>query len=246
VPEVLSGEQPGLTVGEIQQQMADMFGHPSNSARYRNMVGRWINLIALDIQLKDPHNRRFTVHQAPITLISGTAEYDVRRSTDDGGWGWDNCYEILTLVLPDLSPVPLEPIWLDQWRQRAIRVDTTGPSVSAVMLDQFRVRIDPTPDQAYTGHGDYRQNVPRITDSGAYIDWPRAWDVALLEGVTWKALMQDEPGNVAAWRTQKHVYEEAREAIRRHDLTGGQVPVQAVVLRTRRSRRMFHDNSIPR
>lgn len=206
MPEVLTGTQPGITVGDIQRQMADLLGYRPDQSRFANASLDWINNTLLHIQLHDPLMRRTVVQGASFSLVANVAEYDVRADVGNGGFGWSNCKEVHRVRFSMDSSVGIEPVTLAQHRRREFMNAATGPTVSVVLLDQFRLLFVPTPDQAYDGFGDYSQDIPKITDAAAKVDWPRQWDVVLLEGVKWRGYQWHSPSD-STWKACLQVYE---------------------------------------
>ena len=242
--QVLDGTQAALTLASIQMRMANLLGQNPNSNRFKNLVLEWCNDTIQEIQLSDPELRRTVVHEAPFNVTSGNNEYDVRDTVENGGFNWPNCFEVLSIVIPDISTRPLEPMTLNQWRNRSYILSDTGPPYGWVMLDQFRIKLVPTPSGDYEGVGDYKQNIPTFSDAGAYIDWPRPWDSVLLKGVKARGKewhFDDQPGAyLPAWR----IYQDAIDDMSLHDRQTNRVPRRAIVTRHQRSRRhVASDNS---
>ncbi|HUV10656.1 MAG TPA: hypothetical protein VMX12_06730 [Acidimicrobiia bacterium] len=194
---VLSGAQAGLTVEEIQQIVADNWGFHTSNTRQMNMVRRMVNRALRQIANHNPKLRIFLVHDADVTLVAGVTQYDVRALVANGGWGWDNCQEVLEIVIPELDDRPLEKLTREQFRERSNSTDYTGTPEAWFPIDQTRVRIFPTPASAYTGKGDYNVDIPSITTG--QLAWPRMWDEAIVAGVEWlvsKNRMRDQPAAV--------------------------------------------------
>jgi hypothetical protein len=250
---VMSGTQGGQTVGTIILHMADLLGMSSSNNRLKNMVKRWINSIIQEIQIADPKMRRTMVTDADFNLIADTENYDVRDTEENGGFGWTNCFEVLSLNIPSLTDRPLEPLSMQQYRNRSYALQNSGPSYSWVLMDQFRVKIVPTPDQAYAGVGDYYQDIPDVTAGGDLtekVDWPRAWDAVLLAGVEWKGMQWQHADDPRAWEGYRGIYAGADGkggligSLKMHERTTGRVPNKAIVTRAIRSRqRIPHDRS---
>lgn len=244
MPEVLVGSMPGLTVAKATVTMADLLGISTNNNRFKNAVKGWLNDTLQDIQLHDPKMRRTIVHDAPWTTIPGVAVYDVRATVENGGFGWDNCFEVVALVSPDVSTRPLEPLSLAQYRQRSYIMSDAGPSYGWVLLDQFRVRVVPIPDQAYSGTGDYYQDIPEITDPAAKVDWPRAWDAVLMQGLKYRGLEWLYTNQPGLWAKAYAIYQDRIAKLKLAERTTARRPGAAVSVRALRSRRRIpHDNS---
>jgi hypothetical protein len=247
MPEVLSGTQPGYLVDDIIRVMADLLGYNTGNTRFSNACKDWINDTLREMQLADPHNRRTIVHDAPAAVIADTHTYDVRDTEENGGFGWDNCFEVLALVIPEISTRPLEPLSIDQYRNRSFIQADSGPPYGWVMIDQFRVRFVPTPSEGYTGAGDYVQDIPKITSGQAKIDWPRAWDSILSDGVKYRGMEWQYTEQPGVWKTKELIYRERIKDWKMHDASPKQRPRKVVVTRALRSNRATpRDNSTDR
>jgi hypothetical protein len=238
----LSGQQSGLTVETIIQQMATSLGHSPDNGRFRSYVLRWINEILLDIQLCDPLMRRTTVHDAAFNLVGGTDTYDVRTAAP-AGFGWGNCYSILRFAIPSLGSRMFEPITLDQYRSRNFLAADQGPPGEVVILDGFRVRFVPTPDQAYAGKGDYVQDIPQLATPTDRVDWPKAWDVILQLGVRYLGYQAFDSANVGSWLGAQRMYEARRDELKATELAAPEMPGRCITVRSRRHPGILHDNS---
>lgn len=238
MPEVLSGSQPGLTPLLAYTEMGSLLGEDPEDSVFRTMVDCWIRAIVQDIQLRYPQLRRTTVHDADFTVVPGQAEYDVRASVADGGFGWDNCWQIWMLTIPEVASRPLEPLHLLQWRDRSYLPGDQGPSYGWVWLDQFRIRLIPAPDQAYVGKGDYFQDIPVPNgNSSQTIDWPRAWDACFREGLEYRAFKWQHQQQPSIWMPQYRIYQTALGRLWNMDQSNPVMPRQAIHTRTLRHRR---------
>lgn len=231
-----------MTVGEIVLKFQDEYGYPG-SARYENKVKRWVNETLRQMQLEEQHKRRFLVFDAPFALIADRAEYDVRDSAADGGFGWDNCAEVVRLQLPDVGSVPMETLTAMQFRDRGSNwFAQSGQPFTVVVLDQFRVLFAPTPTQAYTGVGDFYQDVPTITEGK--LSWPRMWDEVLVAGVASRAAQDRYKTSPAVWGAFEQRYQSMLSSLRLGEANQPTVPRRAVNTRAMRSRRVIvADNS---
>jgi hypothetical protein len=245
MPEVLEGSQTGLTVNNIIVLLAQDVGYNVGNTRFQGKVKNWINETLRDIQIQDPKMRRTVVHEATGNTIAGVAEYDVRKDPADGGFGWTNCREVLSLLVPLLSDLPLERIGLERFRSRGEALGSvTGPPHSFVIIDGFRIRMDPTPDGIWALTGDYIQNIPSITAGSAQIDWPREWDQVLMEGVRAHAYRVIHKENPAVWKVQWDIYQGFIQEIRHGDVATAERPRRVILTRGIRGRRYIpHDNS---
>ncbi len=238
---VLEGGQSGLTVDEIVQQVADEWGGPVASSRFSNRVKRRINRVLRDIHLYNPKLPIFTVVGADVTLQAGVSEYDVTLDVDNGGFGWTNCVEVLDLVFNSLDNRPLEKIDLERWRERSELLSEQGPPMSWFAVDKRRVYITPAPDQAYTGVGDYRSDMPEVTSG--QLAWPRSWDECLLSGVHYFTAMTRLRENPSGLRAYEQRYE-TQKALIEWDSKTTPKPQPAIAVRDLRSPRFIHrDNS---
>jgi hypothetical protein len=237
----LEGTQPGLTWGTIQAILTEEFGYSSNDTRFLNLALNQYNRALLDISKDFPSIRRFNVHDATVTISDGVSTYDVRNTTENGGWGWDGCVEILSIVIPDLQRIPLELMTIEQWRPRMDLNVEEGRPWGAVIIDNYNVRLVPTPQEDLTGTGDYRVESPRITDSGDRPDWPAGWDLVALMGAEAYLSKSHRPRVPVATMAE---YQMELSKIRRGEFGPRQRPDRAVVTRALRSRRFIpHDNS---
>ncbi len=237
MPEVLSGSMPGVTVADAMQIAADHCGYRIENDRFRTMVLSWIKAVIQRISAAHPMLRRTVVIDAPFTLVAGTSLYDVRKPVADGGFGWDNCYQVLTMRLPEVSSRSLEPMKIDQWYNRTALNSDQGPSYGWVLVDQFRIKMVPTPDQAYEGTGDYTQDLPVITSDGQTLDWVRAFDVSFREGILFEADRWQYREQPALWKGSEKRFEALVAEIGSIERTTNRRPSKAVVTRSLLSRR---------
>lgn len=238
---VIEDGQSGLTVDEIVQIVADDWGGPINNNRFVNAVKRRINRALRHIHNFNRSLRIFRVVGAEFTLVAGTDQYNVREVVENGGFGWDNCVEVLTLIVPDVDSRPLEKIDRHRMRERSEVGLGNQPPMSWFPIDGTRVGLFPAPDQGYVGIGDYLTDVPEVT-SGS-LNWPHSWDEALLAGVQYYtafAKMRNQPGSVI---TYKNAFDEQLALIEWQD-GDGDLPKRVVVTRDQRSNRhIYRDNS---
>lgn len=237
MPQVLDGDQPGLTVADILRQVADALGYQPTQSRFANACKDWIQSTLLDIQLADPKMRRTVAIDCELTLKAGVDTYDVALDVDDGGFGWTNCAEVLRLKL-DSYASPLEVVSMSQYRSRAGMIpDKAGPVQTVVLVDQRRVKIVPAPADDMTGVGDYVQSLPKLVDPGDKIEWPRAWDVVLLEGCLWRGYRWHSPTD-SAWRDSMRVYENLKATLTAGDKATAVRPSRVVVTRALKRTRL--------
>lgn len=239
MPEVLSGNHPRLTVADIKRAAADHVGVSIENARFSTAVGDWIRDTIREMQLRWPQLRRVCVFDAPFTLLEGESDYDVRDTEANGGFGWDNCYQVLRLKVPALSDLPLEALTPDQYRERGYLAEDSGPCSAWVEIDQYRIRVVPTPDQDYAGLGEYSQLIPIPEDGSQGVDWLHPWDVVLLEGVLFRAFRWNNPANPAEWVSQQRLWRERLDEMWKSEVSQV-MSQQATVTRNLRSRnRLF-------
>jgi hypothetical protein len=235
MPSVLSGSQDGMTVDEIILEIADSWGAPSGSDRFKNLVKRRINRVIRMIWNSDPKLRIYRVAGATAILQSGVGEYNVTLPIANGGFGWDNCAEVETLVFNIFDNRPLERLEMEQWRERSELLSHIGPPESWVSIDQYRIIVFPTPDDDYEGVGDYWRTIPSI--STGQLDWPRAWDEALVAGVDYlfaRVKLRDRPGAIKEVRDS---FYKLLEDIETYDKNTAVRPFRAQATRYLRSRR---------
>lgn len=239
--EILEGSSPGIPIGEMIAVMADDFGYRPENTRFRAFCIRNINRAYHDVWLDYPRIRRHVVCNADVTIVSGTAEYDVVETVDNGGWGWTNCVEILSIVLPNQQSHQLELIQLHQWRKRQDYLVSAGPPIAAILLDHRRVRIVPDPNYADVGKGDYLQAIPYISDANDRMSWPQSADQVVLLGAEYYCSRIYRPEITEALKKD---YMEGREKLRTGEIDGGPPVKYAIVARNYTRRRfMPHDNS---
>lgn len=243
MPEVLSGSMPGLSVAQIQQTVGSDLGYSLSNSRFKNAVIGWTREVLREMQLHDPLLRRLVVVDAPFSTIASQDNYDVRLEEAEGGFGWVNCQQILALTIPSLSARPLEPLHLEQYRNRSYDTTTDSVPYAWVALDQFRIKIVPKPDIVYSGFGDYIQDVPEITADAAFIDWIRTWDAVLMTGVRAHAYQWQYTQQPSVWIPQYRIYEDRLAELKMMERTTPRRPNRAVVTRALRSRRFPRDNS---
>jgi hypothetical protein len=240
---VLNGTQSGQSVNDIVQSICDDWGYNPDAPRTKNMILRRVNAAIREMNLYLPRIKIARVVQATANLIAGQAEYNVTFTEADGGFDWANCLEIQDLVFQPFDQRPLEKLTLHQWRQRSARNTDAGAPESWVEIDHTRIRIEPTPDQAYSGVGDYLRQFNSLDTIDARMGWPPAWDAALLAGTEYmvaKARMREDVGSVREFERR---FQERCEAIETIDKTSS-VPTVAVLLRNERRRAgLPHDNS---
>lgn len=233
--EILAGTSPGIPIGEMVAVLADDFGYRPDNTRFKAHCIRNINRAYHDIWLDYPRIRRQIVCDADVTIVSGVSMYDVAETVENGGWGWDRCVEILSIVLPAQQTPQLELIQLHQWRERQDYLVPAGPPMSAVLIDHRRVRIVPEPNyNDATGKGDYLQATPQITADGDRISWPPAADQVVLLGAEFYLSL--------SYRTdladrRERAYEKAREKLRTGEIDGGPMVKFAIVARNFMRRR---------
>jgi hypothetical protein len=233
----LTGGTPGLAVKALVQRLADGIGYQVANSRFRAAAITWIQDTLLEIQLADPKLRRTLVMDAPFTLVTTTDTYDVR--TD---FGWSNCYAVDTLKFPDIQDRVLEAVTPEQYRNRGILPAEQGPPIYFVKLDQFRIKIVPPADQAYSGIGDYQQDIPQIANDDDRVDWPRAWDIVLQEGCLFRGYRwrneQDQ-----TWVRQRAVFRDLLGSLKSGEAVLTRTPGKVVVTRARQRGIIPHDNS---
>lgn len=237
--QVLEGSQPGLSVGEIILRVCDSTGENPDSHRLRNRVKRSANSILLDIQLQDPGRRRTIVYDAEFTTIAGTAEYDVRRPVEDGGFGWDNCFRVIRLIPDSASGLEWECIDAPTHRNRGSIDSSPGFPGSWVALDDTRVKLVPAPDSVISGVGDYYQDIPQITEDDQKVDWPRAWDSVLMAGVMFEETRAQDGDNVQKWMANYGIYQERLAKLKTMERATPRRSRTMVNQRNLRNRRVF-------
>lgn len=243
MPEVLAGARNTVTLAELRTRMSNFLGFSPNDNRLKGMVLEWLNEVLMEIQLNDPQMRRLKVVDAESTVPSGATTIDVRDSEDDGGFGWDNCEEVALLLIPGLSSKPIEPLTQDQYRNRSYESGLTGGPYSVAFVDQFRIRFDKVPDQDYAIVGDYFQYLPKVTDQAGGVDFPSAWNAALVQGVKAKGtewLHQVQPG---AYQPHVNRFDAKLSELRENERVTPVRPTTAVSVRSLRGRRIPRDNS---
>jgi hypothetical protein len=235
MPSVLSGSQDGMTVDEIILEIADSWGAPSGSNRFKNLVKRRINRALRMIWNSDPKLRVYRVYGAPAVLQANVGEYNVTDLLVNGGFEWTDCAEVETLVFNVFDNRPLERLEMEQWRERSELLSHIGSPESWVSIDQHRIVIFPTPDEAYEGVGDYWRTIPSI--STGQLEWPRAWDEAVMAGVDYlfaRVKLRDRPGAINEFRT---AFYKLVEDIETWDKNTAVRPFRAQATRYLRSRR---------
>ncbi len=234
----LGGARPGMDVQRVLRRLSDNLGYRPNNPRFRAAAVTWIQDTLLEIQLADPKLQRVYVMDAPFTLTAGTADYDVRVAP----FGWSNCFAVGMLKISELQNRVLEYVNPEQYRYRGVLAADAGPPTYCVKLDQFRIRIVPTPDVAYPGFGDYQQDIPQIANDEDRVDWPRAWDIVLLEGAMYRGYKwrsEQDP----TWMRQYKVFEDKLNQMRTGENMLAREPGRVVMTRSRRGSVIPHDNS---
>lgn len=233
----LSGARPGMDVSGLIRRLSDALGYKTDNPRFRSAAITWIQDTLLELQLADPKLQRVYVMEATVTLTSGQADYDVR--TD---WGWTNCYAVGLVKIAELENRVLERVNPEEYRYRGVITAASGPPQYMVVLDQFRVRMVPTPSQSYTAYGDYQQEIPQIGQDNDRIDWPRAWDIVLLEGALYRGYKwRSEQDRV--WVTQRQVFRDLLNELKTGEKILARQPGKVVMTRSRRGTVVPHDNS---
>jgi hypothetical protein len=234
----LGGAPPGLPVRALLQRLSANLGYQVGNARFRAAAITWIQDTLLEIQLCDPKMRRVLVMEAAFTLEAGTEMYDVRQAP----FSWSNCYAVESLKIPDLDDRVLESVTPEQFRNRGILVADAGPPVYYVKVDQFRVRIVPTPSEDFAGTGDYQQDIPQIANDEDRVDWPRAWDIVLLEGAMYRGYKwrsEQDP----TWTRQYQIFRDLLKSLKTTEAVMTRTPGKAVLTRSRSRGFIPHDNS---
>lgn len=245
MPEVISGSMPGKSVNDILMTMADLLGYNVGNLRFQNAAKRWITDAIQEIQLKDPQNRRTTVHDATFKTNANQAIYDVALPVADGGFGWENVHELRELVIPLISSRPLDKLPLNVWRDRAYLEEHSGPPYAFVVLDYRRIRLVPIPEQEYDGVGDYFQNYPDITSAGdGFMSWPRSWDAVLMASVKWRGKEWQYADQPSAWKPSHDIYLRLLSDMRNNERSSADRPKKAIQTRYLRSRRWLHSNDV--
>jgi len=234
----LSGARPGIDVKGLLQRLSDNLGYRVANPRFHSAAITWIQDTLLDIQLADPKLQRVFVMDAPFTLQPGVSDYDVRYAP----FSWTNCYAVSMLKFADLQNRVIERITPEQYRYRGTLTTDSGPPVYFVALDQFRIRIVPTPNMAQTGTGDYQQDIPQIANDEERVDWPRAWDIVLLEGAMYRGYKwrsEQDP----TWMRQYKVFTDKLDQLKTAENILTREPGRVVMTRSRRGSVIPHDNS---
>jgi hypothetical protein len=146
------------------------------------------------------------------------------------------------LKFQELESRVLERVTPEQYRYRGVLSADAGPPSYYVALDQFRIRIVPTPDVAYAGVGDYQQDIPQIANDGDRVDWPRAWDIVLLEGAMYRGYKwrsEQDP----TWMRQYKVFTDKLDQLKVGENILTREPGKVVMTRSRRGSVIPHDNS---
>lgn len=241
----LTGTQAGVKLSEAHQIVAENWGRNPESNSTKNKITRCYNRALRRINLMVPMLEEFYVVNATATLQSGITEYDVRRDTDDGGFGWTDCVQIQNLAFEEIDNRPLERLTLEQYRDRALLLEQNGTPESWVLVDRVRILVYPTPDRTYTGIGDYWRQLPSITDKNGKIDgWPQVWDEVVLAGTEYYyalARTRDAPGAASRYKSE---FIELLSELDTWAKTLAIRPFQVRNTRYMRSRRYIpHDNS---
>ena len=234
----LGGATPGIAVSGLLQRLGDNLGYNTTNPRFRAAMISCIQDTLMEIQLADPMLRRVLVMDAAFTLEAGTDTYDVRQAP----FSWTNCYAVNMLKFPELQDRVLEAVTPEQHRHRGVLAGDEGEPTYFVKLDQFRVKIVPPPSDTYAGRGDYQQDIPQIANPDDRVDWPRAWDVLLLEGCMYRGYRwrseQDD-----TWLKQRSVFKEMLTNMKTTEAVTTRTPGRVVIDRARRRAIIPHDNS---
>lgn len=234
----LGGIVPGLKVAALLKRLGDNLGYQQTNARFAASALTWIQDTLLEIQLADPLLRRVLVMDAPFTVVQGQGDYDVRQAP----FNWTNCYAVLSLKFSEFDDRPLEPVTPEQYRARGVLAADQGLPGFFVKVDQFRIRIVPDPDQAYVGVGDYQQDLPSVANPDDRVDWPRAWDIVLLEGAMFRGYRwrSEQDGT---WVKQRAVFRDLLGSMRTTEAVATRAPGKVVLTRMRHRVVVPHDNS---
>lgn len=245
-PQILEkSDLNGSSVAEVVQIVCDDYGYNPQNPRIRNMLKRRINRSVRYINTRAPNMYFLRRVNQPFSLVAGQSDYDVTDPVANGGFGWSDCSEVMTLVLDGSDTRPLERLDLEQYRERGTAYYASGPAQSWVIVDGRRLIIDPEPAQSVTGFGDYIAQLGRLSDDADSIGgWPQAWDEAIVAGTlyyTAMAKMRERPGGIMP---SSSYFSELVERIVEKDKTRRNRPQQAMATRDMRSTRAFpHDNS---
>lgn len=244
MPTVVTGAQLGAQVMDVIQIMADNWGYREDSNRFKNMILRRCNQTIRQIYLREPRLRVFRVFGATANLTAGTAEYDVRETTQNGGFGWSGCTMVEQLVFHTVDNRPLERLEPEQYRERSELLSSTGPPQSWVALKPWLVRLVPTPDQTIAGVGDYWTELSSLVNMGDQLDWPRSLDELIVAGVdalTAQIRMRERPQSIRTFWDRFH---EMLADFQVNEKTKQARPQEGQTTRTMRSRRTIpSDNS---
>jgi hypothetical protein len=227
-----------MAVRGLLQRLSDNLGYRTTNPRFHAAAITWIQDTLLEIQLADPKMQRVYVMDATFTLTAGESDYDVREAP----FGWSNCFAVGMLKVPELQNRVLEIVTPEQYRYRGVLAADSGPPTYCVRLDQFRLKIVPTPDTAITGVGDYQQDIPQIINDDDRVDWPRAWDIVLLEGAMYRGYKwrsEQDP----TWTRQYKVFLDKLEQLKTGENLMTREPGKVVMTRSRRGSQIPHDNS---
>lgn len=200
MPTVVTGEQAGAQVLDIIQIMADNYGYSENNTRFKNIITRRCNQAIRQIYMREPRLRVFRVFGGACTIKAGVADYDVRKTEENGGFGWTGCSMVEQLIFNTIDNRPLERLEPEQYRERSELLATQGPPMSWVSLKPWVVRITPTPDMDVTGVGDYWTELSSLVNPTDLLDWPRSLDELILAGVdalTAQVRLRERPQAVA-------------------------------------------------
>jgi hypothetical protein len=235
----LEGTQPGITWEDIKGIVTEEFGFRDTNTRFVTLALRQYNRALLDIWKHFPTIRRFTVHDAEVTIKEGVDVYDVRATAENGGWGWTRCVEVMNVIIPDIYNLGLETMSLEQYRPRQDLLIEAGRPEGVVLIDNYNVRIVPTPEADHTGTGDYRTDVPWITTGKP--DWPAGWDQVALIGCEFYLSKSHRPRSKLVTQDE---YEHQLNLLRRGEFAPREKPDRAISTRSIRQRRLIpHDNS---
>jgi hypothetical protein len=234
----LSGATPGLAVKDTLRRLSDNLGYQVTNSRFRAAAVTWIQDTLLEIQLADPKMQRTYVMDAAATLEAGTSDYDVRQAP----FSWSNCFAVSGIKVPELQNRVLERVTPEQYRNRGVLSADSGPPSYFVQLDMFRIRFAPTPNTALSVVGDYLQNIPQIANDDERVDWPRAWDIVLLEGSLYRGYKwrsEQDP----TWTRQYRVFRDLLTELKNGENITAREPGKVVLTRSRRGSVIPHDNS---
>ncbi len=244
MPTVVTGAQLGLQVLDIIQIMADNWGYSEDNTRFKNLIKRRCNQTIRQIYLREPRMRVFRVFGATATLIAGTAEYDVRETTENGGFGWTGCTLVEQLVFNSVDNRPLERIEPEQYRERSELLSGQGPPMSWLPIKPWLIRIVPTPDTSAVGVGDYWTELSSLVENTDQLDWPRSLDEVVRAGVealTAQVRLRERPQAVRPFWDR---FDELLRDLVINEKTKQARPQQGITTRNLRSRRTLpSDNS---